>query len=454
MSAQFCHNHGVAFLLIVVVSITTAASASLDGKKLQTVKARRKRTLITEHDSLQYVRELCQWSEVLDGGWKRAKHRKRDDTTSSPQPQHGEACSPCQWIGRTLTGQCEEQCSCTIQGTWRCCRMRKEFSLMSDAEARRYINTYLTLTTVSPHKEAYDAMVAKHERLFSHAIHHWPQFWPWHRYFTLKFENMLKRIDCRVTLPYWDFTRHWRKPWDGPMWSDSRLGGSGLKAANFCVTTGPFAMGKWNVTPSAGGGCLKREFDQYRYGISPRVLTLGQYAYEKPSQVRWYEKIISVYMHSWVHVTLGGIMATHKSANEPAFWMLHSFADKLWGNWQQRGAHFLYEPYVRMRTRLSDQEDDDTFTVADMVDLSDLPSAGAPTGGPRTAICYDGEMSVETAYDQASLHALPVPRDYAHEYSPHRSLPRLLHSILRDTGERAQFEKMQKDPFQAGFEVF
>ena len=333
--------------------------------------------------------------------------------------------------------------------------MRKEFSSMSMPEVRRYIATYRILTTKRPHKHKYDSMVAKHERLFSKKIHHWPQFWPWHRYFILKFENMLREIDCKVTLPYWDFTVNWQQPWLRKMWDADHLGGTGEKDVDYCVTNGPFMYGKWKVTPSAGGGCLTRHFDPHHSSISPRILTLGTYTYTKPGHVHMYEKVISVYMHSWVHMAMGGIMATHKSANEPSFWMLHSFADKLWGNWQQRGRSFMLSPYAKMDTVLSEQEDDDKYTVADMVDLGDLPSAGAKESGARTAVCYNGFMSVSDAYQMAHMHSLAVPRSYATEYSTRKSSIRELYqSVIRNHKEKPQFHRMITEPFSKGHEVF
>ena len=324
---------------------------------------------------------------------------------------------------------------------------------MSNSEVQRYIRAYFTLTTEAPYKPIYDAMVAKHHRLFSAEIHHWPQFWPWHRYFILKFENLLRRIDCHVTLPYWDFTVNWMAPWDRPMWDSAHLGGSGSKQTDHCVVDGPFARGKWHVTPTAGGGCLKRGFIHGHHGVSPRVLTLGMYVFLHPGQLHMFEKIISIYMHSDVHVMMGGIMATHRSANEPSFWMLHAFADKLWGNWQSRGREFLYTPFNQFNVPLSDQEDNDNFTTYDMVDLEDLPSAGAP-GGSRTAVCYAGHMPVKEAYDNAHLHALPVPRTYATEYSPQRSLAQLYLSIIGNRYEALQFKRMKTEPFSKNFKGF
>ena len=31
-------------------------------------------------------------------------------------------------------------------------------------------------------------------------------FLPWHRWFILAFENLLRKVDCKVTVPYWDWS--------------------------------------------------------------------------------------------------------------------------------------------------------------------------------------------------------------------------------------------------------
>lgn len=39
------------------------------------------------------------------------------------------------------------------------------------------------------------------------------QFLPWHRWYLLQMENLFRRIDCRVTVPYWDWSLFSGTPW-------------------------------------------------------------------------------------------------------------------------------------------------------------------------------------------------------------------------------------------------
>lgn len=277
---------------------------------------------------------------------------------------------------------------------------------MSGDEVRRYVDAYVKVTTTEPYKSVYDAMVAKHEVLFDQDIHKWPQFWPWHRYFILKLENLIRRVDCRVTLPYWDFTLNWRKPFSSKMWDSDHLGGNGRRP-DWCVHNGAFRRGAWHVTPSAEGGCLTRHFSGHL--TSPKVLTYALYMLRKASELRTFERMISVYMHSGVHMALGGIMATNRSANEPSFWMLHSFADKLWAVWQSKGPRFKTTPYAQMTTLLSQQDSGESYTVGDLHDTERLPGA--------VCVRYASELSVEEAYRDHRLHGLAAPRTSARDLS-------------------------------------
>ena len=85
---------------------------------------------------------------------------------------------------------------------------------------------------------------------------------------TGRFENFLRKVDCRVTLPYWDWSLFakgvWRTGIDD-IWSNKPwgLGGNGRKKKSHragCVKTGRFSQRKWRLTPSAKRGCLQRKF--------------------------------------------------------------------------------------------------------------------------------------------------------------------------------------------------
>ena len=76
-----------------------------------------------------------------------------------------------------------------------------------------------------------------HEEYFSNGIHRGPAFLPWHRHMLLLFEQSLRMIDARITLPYWDWTRADSRdldaePWESWFWGRGNTGGGVVDLAD------------------------------------------------------------------------------------------------------------------------------------------------------------------------------------------------------------------------------
>ena len=68
--------------------------------------------------------------------------------------------------------------------------------------------------------------------------------------YVLLFENLLRTIDCRITVPYWNWARHYSRAWSVTpnyhMWdADGGFGGNGDPSRGYCVTNGPFSFTKY-----------------------------------------------------------------------------------------------------------------------------------------------------------------------------------------------------------------
>ena len=50
-------------------------------------------------------------------------------------------------------------------------------------------------------------------RVFLYGIHDSFQFLPWHRWYIREIESLMKEVDCRVTIPYWDWSLVSADPW-------------------------------------------------------------------------------------------------------------------------------------------------------------------------------------------------------------------------------------------------
>ena len=85
----------------------------------------------------------------------------------------------------------------------------------------------------------------------------------YHNRYLLRYENLLRQVDCRVTLAYWDWSLFSMSPWHNTsdrIWypGPSGLGGNGSDGSSGgCVTDGPFSRTVWRKT---NGRCLRRRF--------------------------------------------------------------------------------------------------------------------------------------------------------------------------------------------------
>ena len=146
------------------------------------------------------------------------------------------------------------------------CRVRKDFYSMSSQERERFIQVFKLVTTQPPYKRLYDNLIAIHEREFDNGIHSPQQFLPWHRWFVVAVENLLRCADPTMTIPYWDYSYTCRSPWDpnvclDNLWGDNvrSIGGNGTGRFHH-VATGPFGYPGWRLTPSAETDALRRSF--------------------------------------------------------------------------------------------------------------------------------------------------------------------------------------------------
>ena len=199
-------------------------------------------------------------------------------------------------------------------------------------------------------------------------------FLPWHRWFLVEFENLLRRIDCRVTIPYWNWskkTHHWwRGSGNEDLWNsgDHGLGGDGSVHGENCVENGPFSKDKWRLLDVSGGGCLKRKFlkRSIKYDIQHvnRTLSLPLEDFEN------FEETIRVTYHNEPHNVIGGTMVDPLvTANAPEMLLHHSLVDKLWYEWQKRGDEYKNAYFPRVPFKLHGSN----YYVWEWTNSSNLP---------------------------------------------------------------------------------
>ena len=247
---------------------------------------------------------------------------------------------------------------------------------MTDLERCRYLRTVKIASTVEPFKSEYDQHIGIHQELFFDGIHQFQFFLPWHRWYILAYENILRKVDCRVTVPYWDWSLDPSMVWTSDLWNDdlckhTGLGGNGTgltgngSVLENCVITGPFAYPEWTLTPSVGNICLSRFFND----APPDCTAVQDVLDATTDEFEDFLFGLEVLLHNTVHVQINGIMATIASSNAPEFFLHHGFIDKIWRDWQLKGLWYKRHEYYGNTTMMPGT----VFSPRDVYNLQNQP---------------------------------------------------------------------------------
>ena len=126
----------------------------------------------------------------------------------------------------------------------------------------------------------------------------------------MELENLLREVDCRVTVPYWDWSLWAHSPWSlnfQSLWhaSNRGFGGNGVPPQR-CVNTGPFRQAVWSITT---GQCLRRNFNgqvpdaaQVQFGLN--MATFNSF-----------ENFLRVNLHNTVHCLIGRFIEAKYCSN-------------------------------------------------------------------------------------------------------------------------------------------
>ena len=288
-------------------------------------------------------------------------------------------CKPkqCSYNGRTynngarIYNQCNDLCTCSYGKLVNCCRRRKSIMHMSTTERVRYMNALHDASTGTGAgtvaiKGQYDALIQDHADHFSAGIHHPDELLPWHRNFIRLYEDVLRQIDCRVTVPYWAWELDAASPWTSTLWNPSTNwfgGGTG----GGCVPDGRWTL-PWVTTPSNGNNCLRRSRSG---GVPTPAQVAALLAWPAASFGSFASQIDG--MHGGVHCSISGTMCTLGSANAPEFFLHHGNMDRLWAKWQKQSpAHqSAYGP--ALNTPMTPASLAGGYTPKEMLDIGHHP---------------------------------------------------------------------------------
>ncbi|ULU11549.1 hypothetical protein L3Y34_015167 [Caenorhabditis briggsae] len=226
--------------------------------------------------------------------------------------------------------------NCVVQGRPLGKVVRKEYRMLSEDERNRLHQAFRTLKQ----NGEYDRLARVHAQYSeSGAAHSGPAFLPWHREFVKRMEFLIRQVDPSLHLPYWDSTLDQNLPnsKDSILWTNEFMGD-----ATGAVNNGPFRS--WRTIENKA--TITRAVGAQGKGYSEDEITsmMGQtdiaqvLAFSAPQRGCPYQPNFNVpeYTHGNPHIYVGGdMLETSTAANDPIFWMHHSFVDLLWEQYRQ-----------------------------------------------------------------------------------------------------------------------
>ncbi|KAM7216078.1 putative amino acid transporter [Rhypophila decipiens] len=227
---------------------------------------------------------------------------------------------------------------------------RKAWDDLTLGQRKEYISSTLCLTTTPAKHGVPGAKTLWDELHYVHIvqsayIHFVGAFLPFHRYFLLAHETLLRReCNYRGPIPYWNevndvFTFRNSSVFD-PI---TGFGGDGAPIAGHpgggCITDGPFADLRLQLTANLtvapdGGYCISRNMSDCLFS---GALQENLDACLNAPTFEAHRNCLEAKPHIAGHWGVGGTMSdTLLSPGDPLFFLHHTWLDKLWWEWQSR----------------------------------------------------------------------------------------------------------------------
>lgn len=169
-------------------------------------------------------------------------------------------------------------------------------------------------------------------------VHGGPEFLPWHRELVNRFEIMLRQVDSRLSLHYWDWTRD-----ASPLFTPSFMGSGSGDAGDPWLAAGFYVPGADPYRADAFDATHNNPVDP------PRTLTRNYSGGTIPAttdtaivEAGNYQAMRGLLedAHDAAHGIIGGTLSNaHISFRDPIVFLLHSNVDRLFARWQTDPAH-------------------------------------------------------------------------------------------------------------------
>eukprot|EP00117_Sycon_ciliatum_P012937 scpid51010/ scgid13803/ len=345
-------------------------------------------------------------------------YRDVDSASSSESPENGVHRrqyrdlhnSECSENATRIDAQCARVCQC-IDGHWKCCRHRKSYEDLSEEEKKRLANAYVVASSDPRYKADFAAVLWAHSVFACQVVRRGNDVYPitvtFHRMLVFALENVLRRVDCRISMPFWDIPKLYPRQWvDQLPLLDKKIFGSNGVPPEYCVKDGMLAEGKYVVPILTYHGkefplessCMRRKIDESK-GPCPWPVIQAILAAPSKDSILLMAGLLGGF-DVLFHYGIGGSFRDVSLPVDPIFAMAHSYIDKVIANYQARGPEFMTgNGYYNNTEALTAFP---WFTARDFIDAGRLP------GG--VCLSWGASMPRDEALSTGYYAALEMPR--------------------------------------------
>jgi hypothetical protein len=223
--------------------------------------------------------------------------------------------------------------------------IRRNIATVPPEERDILINCILKLDSMTyPDRVSYwdkQEQIHKNAHQGGEDVHEGPAFIPWHRELVNRFERLLRKVDSRISLHYWDWTSDPRRCPDGKggfvnlftekfMGSDD--GDAGPPLQNFEST-------EWTERPGNHHFIWRQvRPGRPRVPSDEKIVTHADHLDERMqfNAITSQESTNALHrVHDYIHGYIGGTISDpHFSFHDPFVFLIHSNVDRLWAMWQ------------------------------------------------------------------------------------------------------------------------
>ena len=255
--------------------------------------------------------------------------------------------STCSSDGSVTIDAFGRTCTCINNKNSNCCRYRQDWSSLSLAQKQRYISAILTVSSSSSLKPLYEELLEKYRSSFDTLAQstnpETSQFIPWHRYFLMEYEDLLRLVHKDITIPYWDWTSSNHDPYSNPVFDPDFGFGNSADPVTGCITSGPLRKGEFNISlfssspynssSSFSEVCLTRHYENFIY---PGTDVLRELLSLDSGLFTVFHNSIQLFLDLNVRCFIGGHMCTSDAANDPLFFLHLARLDLFVQQWQDQ----------------------------------------------------------------------------------------------------------------------